>query len=117
MADAERITFVSSQQRGVGTHFHCLTKVGPIRLNDEMMITTWEPEVAMGVRHQGVVSGAGRFTLEPIDGGNRTRFAWTEQLQFPWWLAGPAGAWVSRPVLGRIWRGNLRRLAALVERG
>ena len=32
MADAESITFVGDQQRGVGTKFLCLTKVGPIRL-------------------------------------------------------------------------------------
>ena len=49
---------------------------------------------AMGVRHVGVVTGTGRFTLTPIDLGRRTRFTWDESLTFPWWLGGPLGALV-----------------------
>ena len=54
-----------------------------------MEITEWEPERAMGVRHDGLVTGTGRFTLEPLDDGRRTRFTWEEELTFPWWLGGP----------------------------
>ncbi|MFM8645178.1 MAG: SRPBCC family protein [Actinomycetota bacterium] len=46
MADAESISFVSDQTRGVGTAFLCVTKVGPIRLTDKMRITRWEPNRA-----------------------------------------------------------------------
>jgi uncharacterized protein YndB with AHSA1/START domain len=116
MADAESITFVGDQQRGVGTKFLCLTKVGPIRLTDQMLITQWEPQRAMGVEHVGIVTGSGVFTLEAID-ANTTRFVWEESLRFPWWLGGPLGALVGgKIVLAGIWRGNLRRLAALCER-
>ncbi len=76
MADAELIRFVGEQTRGVGTRFECVTRVGPIRLTDRMEITEWEPERAMGVRHDGLVTGTGRFTLEPLDDGRRTRFTW-----------------------------------------
>ena len=48
----------------------------------------------MGVRHTGMVTGTGRFTLTPIDLGRRTRFSWDEALRFPWWLGGPLGALV-----------------------
>ena len=52
MADAEVIRFLTEQTAGVGTRFECVTKVGPIRLTDEMEITEWEPGRAMGVRHE-----------------------------------------------------------------
>lgn len=115
MADAESIEFVSAQRRGVGTSFLCRTKVGPIRLTDKMTITRWEPQRAMGVEHVGLVTGVGEFTLHAIT-PTTTRFVWEEDLRFPWWLGGPIGALIGgKVVLRAIWRGNLRRLAALCE--
>lgn len=116
MHDAVAIRFETDQTRGVGTRFLCDTKVGPIKLVDRMEITEWEPGRAMGVRHAGVVTGTGRFTLTPIDLDRRTRFAWTEELRFPWWLGGPVGGLVGgKVVLRAIWRRNLRALKRLVE--
>lgn len=115
MADAVAIRFVSSQTRGVGTEFFCDTKVGPIKLVDKMTITAWEPGRVMGVRHTGVVTGTGEFTLEPTRSGG-TLFTWTEKLVFPWWLGGPLGALVGgQVVMKAIWRRNLRVLKKLVE--
>ena len=94
MHDAVAIRFQTDQHRGVGTKFLCDTKVGPIKLVDQMEITEWIPGKAMGVRHQGVVTGTGQFTLEPIDLDRRTRFTWSEELFFPWWLGGPIGAFI-----------------------
>ena len=117
MADAELIRFVGEQTRGVGTRFECVTRVGPIRLTDRMEVTEWVPERAMGVRHDGLVTGTGRFTLEPLDDDRRTRFTWQEELTFPWWLGGPVGERIGgQAVMRRIWRGNLERLRTLVER-
>jgi hypothetical protein len=117
MADAESIDFTSAQRRGVGTRFICVTKVGPIRMRDRMSITVWEPEQRMGVRHEGLVTGSGVFVLEPIDGGRRTRFTWTEELTPRWWLGGSLGErLVLRHVLGWIWRRNLKRLRRVAER-
>jgi uncharacterized protein YndB with AHSA1/START domain len=116
MADAESIEFLTDARGGVGTRFVCVTKVGPIRLRDVIEITAWEPGRAMGVRHDGLVTGEGRFTLLPLDEGRRTRFTWTEQLRFPWWLGGPVTSRIGgRQVMARIWRGNLSRLRRLVE--
>ena len=116
MHDAVAIRFQTDQHRGVGTRFWCDTKVGPISLVDEMEITEWEPERSMGVRHTGVVTGTGRFTMEPIDLGRRTRFTWSEELIFPWWLGGPIGAFVGgKIVMAAIWRRNLRDLRRIIE--
>ena len=116
MADAARIEFVSDTTEGMGTRFECETKVGPITLTDVMEITAWKDGERMGVRHVGVVTGEGVFTLRDL-GDGRTEFRWAEDLTFPWWMAGPVGAWLARPVLRRIWRGNLGRLKQRIESG
>ena len=116
MADAVAIRFTTESTRGVGTRFECDTKVGPITLTDEMTVTEWQPERTMGVRHTGVVTGTGVFELEPIDLGRRTRFTWTEDLSFPWYLGGRLGEIVGgQAVMKQIWKRNLRRLRAIVE--
>lgn len=116
MADAVAIRFVTDQTRGVGTRFLCDTKVGPIRLTDHMEITEWEPGTAMGVRHTGIVTGTGVFTLEAIDLGRRTRFTWTEDLRFPWYLGGRLGELIGgRGVMKAIWRRNLAALRRIVD--
>jgi uncharacterized protein YndB with AHSA1/START domain len=116
MADAVAIRFDTDQTRGVGTSFQCDTKVGPIKLTDHMEITEWEPGRAMGVRHTGIVTGSGVFTLEPLDLGRRTRFTWTEELRFPWYLGGRLGEIVGgQLVMKAIWRRNLSALRRLVE--
>jgi hypothetical protein len=115
MADAVAIRFKNDQTRGTGTEFFCDTKVGPIKLVDQMTITSWVPEREMGVTHTGVVTGTGKFTLEQLD-GDRTRFTWTESLVFPWWLGGPLGALIGgQLVMKAIWRRNLSALKKLVE--
>ena len=115
MADAKAIRFIGSQRVGVGTQFECDTKVGPFRLVDRMRITDWQPGLVMGVAHEGLVRGSGRFTLAPIGQGSETRFTWSESLRFPWYLGGGLGAAVaSRLILTSIWRGNLRRLQNVV---
>jgi hypothetical protein len=116
MADAEAIRFTSDQTAGVGTTFDCDTKIGPAKLTDRMAVTEWSPGQAMGVRHEGLVTGEGRFTLTALDGG-RTRFAWAETLRFPWWMGGRVGGAAGAPVLRAVWRRNLARLKALVEGG
>ncbi len=111
MQDAVAIRFVSNQTSGVGTRFDCDTKVGPFRLTDNMEITEWSPPKAMGVRHTGLVTGTGVFTLDKAS-GDRTLFQWRERLHFPLWMGGPLGALVAKPVLSWVWRRNLRNLQA-----
>jgi Polyketide cyclase / dehydrase and lipid transport len=111
MADAESIRFTTRRRSGVGTAMEVATRVGPFRLTDLMEVTEWRPGRAIGVRHDGLVGGTGRFTL-----GRRwlrpgsTRFTWEERLEFPPWLGGPLGAAVAAPVLRWVWTRNLRRL-------
>ena len=113
MTDAVAIRFTSRRHAGVGTTFDCDTRIGPFRLTDRMEVTEWRPGRVMGVTHTGLVTGVGRFTLKRRRGG--TRFAWTEELRFPWTMGGPVGAFVAAPVLRAVWRRNLVNLRAKVE--
>ena len=99
MADARAITFTSP------TTFDCLTVVGPLRMVDHMEIVEWVEGSVIGIRHLGLVRGQGRFTVSPL-GPDRSRFEWSEELAFPWWMVPP----VARLVLGWVWRRNLERL-------
>lgn len=116
MADAAAIRFTGDRREGVGTTFECETRVGPLRTLDVMEVTEWREQQAMGVRHRGLVTGTGRFLLQE-DGRGRTSLVWDEELSFPWWLGGAFGGLAARPVLRAVWRGNLRRFAALVTAG
>jgi hypothetical protein len=116
MADAVSISFTTATRRGVGTRFDCLTRVGPFRTTDRMAVTEWDPGRTMGIEHYGVVTGTGRFVLRRRR-RRRTRFTWSEELTFPWWMGGTVGAFAAKPVLRHVWRRNLRRLKRLVEHG
>lgn len=116
MADAVSIDFLTARRRGAGVRFACRTRVGPLSTTDLMEITGWSPPSRMGVRHTGAVSGEGRFELTAAGpAGESTRMVWLETLRLPWWLGGRLGAVPARPVLRRVWRGNLARLKARVE--
>jgi hypothetical protein len=108
MRDAVSIAFSSDRHEGVGTAFVCETRIGPFRTTDRMVVTEWADGETMGIRHTGVVTGSGRFTLTPDGAG--TRVIWDEELRFPWWMGGPVGAAVAAPLLAAVWRGNLRAL-------
>lgn len=107
MADAEAIRFTSRRRSGVGTTFDCDTRVGPFHLVDRMEVTEWVEGEVIGVRHVGLVTGTGRFTIRPAGPlRRRTRFTWEEELRIPWWLGGPAAS----VALRLVWLRNLRRL-------
>ncbi len=114
MSDAEAIRFTSTSHGGVGTTFECDTRIGPLRMTDRMEVTEWREGELMAIRHVGIVTGEGRFELRPLT-GDRTRFAWTEELNFPRRRGGRVVASIAAPILARVWRGNLRRLRELVE--
>lgn len=114
MADAESISFTSVSRSGAGTTFNCVTKVGPLRTTDKMTVTEWQDGRCMGVAHTGIVTGSGLFELTERNQGV-TNLTWTEDLQFPWFLGGVLAAFFARPILKRLWMGNLRRFKGIAE--
>ncbi|GIR37718.1 MAG: hypothetical protein CM15mP49_31030 [Actinomycetota bacterium] len=43
---------------------------------------------SMGVSHEGLVTGTGRFSLAETN-CNETLFTWEETLHFPYWMGDP----------------------------
>jgi carbon monoxide dehydrogenase subunit G len=109
MGDVVSLDFEGEQRSGAGTVMRAVTKVGPLRTMDIIRVVGWHPPNSIDVVHEGVVTGEGKFLLEPTRTG--TRFTWAERLQLPWLLGGPMGAWVAGRVLSVVWRGNLARFA------
>lgn len=108
MKDAESIDFTSESRRGVGTVMEVETRVGPLRTLDVIEVTGWNEGESIDVEHRGLVTGVGTLAVGPTNGS--TRVTWVEDLRFPWWLGGPLTAFLAKPVLAAIWRGNLKRL-------
>jgi len=117
MRDAAEIRFTSERTTGVGTTFDTVTRVGPLRTTDRMTVNEWVEGEVMGVRHEGAVTGEGRFTLSGLDGDRRTLFGWAERLRLPLHLGGRLGEVLARPLLAAVWRRNLRNLRLRLEAG
>lgn len=113
MTDAETIEFRTEQRSGVGTQMEVLTRVGPLHTTDLMEVTEWVDRRTIGVRHEGLVTGEGKFSLEATDTG--TRFTWSEQLSFPWYLGGAIVGQLASPILRWVWRRNLESLRNRIE--
>ena len=114
MRDATSIRITSESTTGKGTTFECDTKIGPFKLIDKMEITEWVDNAVMGVRHEGIVSGWGQFSLTP-SGECATTFRWAESLKFPWYLGSQVGQICARPLLRWIWTSNLAELKKRLE--
>ncbi len=113
MDDAATVRFLTDRTTGVGTRIEVATNVGPLRATDVMEVVEWEEERRIVVEHVGSVTGLGRFEIMPA--GTGTEMRWVENLRFPWWMGGPVGLALARPILGRIWRGSLNRLKERLE--
>jgi carbon monoxide dehydrogenase subunit G len=113
MMDVESIAFADDRTSGVGTTMRVLTRVGPFTTTDVIVVEEWVEPTSIVVSHRGLVSGDGAFHLEPDDAG--TCFTWRESLRFPWYVGGGLTAFAAKPILVRIWRGNLRRFASTLD--
>jgi uncharacterized protein YndB with AHSA1/START domain len=113
MRDARSVEFLGPRTRGVGARMKVETRVGPFRTLDVLEVTGWEEGRSISVTHHGLIKGEGVLSVEETDSGSRV--SWVERISFPWWLGGPITAWLARPLLAAILRGNLRRLESLVS--
>ena len=114
MADARSIEFETEQRRGVGTRFVCDTRVGPLRIDDTLTVTEWDPP------HDGDPSrrrrsGTGVFT-STADRPGAHRADLDRGAALPVVVGGRRRRVRRAAVLRRIWAGNLERPRALRRR-
>ena len=110
MKDAVNIDFQTENKSGVGTKIKVLTKIGPIKLNDFMTFTKWEEKKSIGVDHIGIVTGKGEMEFNKID-DITSKFIWTETLKFPFYLFGPIGEIVGKPILDENYNPYLQQIS------
>jgi uncharacterized protein YndB with AHSA1/START domain len=112
--DAVSIEFETAQREGVGTVLLVESRLGPLHTLDRLIITELEKPHRIHALHGGSVSGSATWLLS--ESGVGTNFEWTEELRFPWFFGGPVGGVIAKPLLGLLWRQDLRNLKERMER-
>ena len=111
MLDADRVEVVSAHREGVGVRLAVKTRLfGVPAFTEPMEVTAWEPPRRLHIRHGSVVSGAGVWELDDVDGG--TRFRWSEDIALHVPLVGELAARAYRPVLRMLMSRAQRSLRA-----
>jgi uncharacterized protein YndB with AHSA1/START domain len=111
MGDVDRIRVLTERRAGPGVRLEARTRVLGVPLfSDVIEVTAWEPPRRLEVSHVGLVRGAGRWSLEAVEGG--TRFRWEEDVRLGLPGIGELALIAYRPVMRRLMRGSLRRLRA-----
>ena len=88
--------------------------IGGITTRDEVKVVEWQPRKRLVIEHGGWVSGRGEVLLTPLR-GQRTHMFWTEELWPPLGLLGAVGLTAFKPLMHRVFKRDLRVLAALVR--
>ncbi|HVM34870.1 MAG TPA: SRPBCC family protein [Actinomycetota bacterium] len=114
MLEASDFVVVSQRREGVGVEAEATIKIGGISTRDRIRVVSWEPFRRLGIEHLGWVSGRGDLYLTPV-GRTHTHVFWREELVPPLGAVGAAGMVLFKPVMGRIFRRDLRILVGLVR--
>ena len=115
MLDAVSVTVVGERREGVGTRVAVRSRLFGVPAFTEILeVVRWDPPAALDVAHSGLLRGVGRWRLSPDAGG--TRFEWEEEVRLAIPLIGEAAAWLYRPILRRLMRRAIERLAASLSR-
>ena len=112
MTEMSDLRMLTDPPLGVGSRGEATVTVAGISTTDPVTISVFEPPRRFGILHEGRIRGDGLIALASRAAGGPTIVEWEERLfppVFPY-----VGAAVMRPVLRRIFRGDLVRLAALV---
>jgi carbon monoxide dehydrogenase subunit G len=114
MVDATTVEVLTPQREGVGTRVRAVTIVAGVPLTDEMLVTRWEPQRLIEVRHlRAPIKGVAWFELSPD--GRATRFEWGEELDPPLGPLGELGGLIVRKPIERMLRRSAAKLRALAE--
>ena len=114
MHEMKRVEMITPGPIRVGSRGRATVRIFGISTTDDVVITRLEPPHAFGIRHEGRFTGEGLLLFSATPEGG-TLINWTEYLRPP--LFATIGGFVQRPILGAIFRSDLRHLKRLVEAG
>jgi uncharacterized protein YndB with AHSA1/START domain len=96
-----RVGVVAGDGRSVGSRLWGFTGLFDVGFLDLLEITEWTPPHRCVARHLGkLLRGSAEFAIEPR--GDGVTLSWTERLEPPLGLVGPAMAWGMRASLRRL---------------
>jgi hypothetical protein len=114
MHEMKRVEMLTEGPLRPGSRGRATVRIFGILTTDDVVITQFEPPHTFGIRHEGRFTGDGLLQFSTTaDGG--TLISWMEYLRPPLFPA--IGGLVQRPLLGAIFRSDLRNLKRLVEAG
>ncbi len=115
MKDALSIEKLTEGPVGVGTVMRVPTQILFLRTTDRMEVTEFELLSRWAVKHVGLVTGEGAFSLHDAPEGSGTIVHWHERLSAPLGIIGRFGMTLLRPVLRHQFHSDLVRFKKLCE--
>jgi hypothetical protein len=112
--EASDFVVTSDHREGIGVEAEATITIGGITTRDKVRVAEWDPPRRLAIEHRGWVSGRGELFLTPL-GDDRTHIYWREELNPPVGAIGALGMTAFRPLMGRIFRRDLKVLAGLVR--
>lgn len=114
MLEARDFVVTSEQREGVGVTARATVSIGGITTTDDVVVTQWEPLKRLGIAHEGWVSGEAEMRLTPLS-PTVTHIFWQELLYPPLGILGAVGMTFFKPLMARIFKRDLKILAALTR--
>lgn len=115
MHEMKSVRMETPQPTGVGSRGEATVRIFGISVTDPVSVTGFDPPRRFAIRHEGLFTGGGVITLEPVADGAATVVRWEETLIPP--LLPELGAILQAPVLRAVFQADLLRLKRLVETG
>lgn len=114
MLEARDFVVTSPHREGVGVEGEATVSIGGITTRDRIVVTRWKPNKVLAIEHHGWVSGAAEMRLTEL-GPQETHIFWQERLFPPLGILGGMGISVFKPFMSRIFKRDLKVLAALTR--
>ena len=114
MHEMKRVEMLTPPPVQPGSRGRATVRIFGISTTDDVVITQFDPPSTFAIRHEGKFVGEGILRFTDIDAA-RTRIDWMEYLRPP--LFANIGGFVQRPILGAIFRSDLRHLKRILEAG
>ena len=114
MHEMKRVEMLTPPPVQPGSRGRATVRIFGISTTDDVVITQFDPPSTFAIRHEGKFVGEGLLRFTAID-ESRTRIDWLEYLRPP--LFANIGGFVQRPILGGIFRSDLRHLKRILEEG
>jgi uncharacterized membrane protein len=114
MHEMKRVEMLTPPPVQPGSRGRATVRIFGISTTDDVVITQFDPPSTFAIRHEGKFVGEGLLRFTEVD-PTHTRIDWMEYLRPP--LFANIGGFVQRPILGGIFRSDLRHLKRILEEG